>query len=58
MKNINSYSLGEYGVGQGLHDLSLEPHLELSIGELGGLLKHLIGQLLVNVPNIGSRQTR
>ena len=54
---VSAYGLGEDGVSQGLHDLSLEPHLKFPIGQLGGLLKHLICQLLVNIPNVGSGQT-
>ena len=54
---VKAYGLSEYGVSQGLHDLSLEPHLKFPIGQLGGFLKHLICQLLVNVPNVGCGQT-
>ena len=54
---VKAYGLSENGVSQGLQNLSQEPRFEFPIGQLSGLLKHLIRQLLVNVPNVGCGQT-
>ena len=51
-----AYRLGEDGVCEGLHDLRLELAFKFPVGHLGGLLEHLVGQLLVDVPDVGRLQ--